>query len=48
MFGLKKEYLRDIWANMMFEIMYINNDNQERNSIQSNRYLLQNLTSELA
>lgn len=48
MFGLKKEYLRDIWGNMLFEIMYINNDNQERNSIQSNRYLLQNLTSELA
>lgn len=48
MFGMKKEFLRSIWSNMMFEILFANNDNSERNSLQSNRFVLQNLSSELA
>lgn len=33
LFGMKREYLRNIWANMQMEILFMNNDNSERNSI---------------
>ena len=46
--SVSKEAVRGQWANLALELLYMTNDDEERNSIQAHATMLRNLTVQAA
>ena len=44
---MRRELVRGIWENQAMELLYYTNENDERYSIQADKYLLRNLLVQL-